>query len=194
MTIRSTLLTTAVTFALAGSAFAEGCDKIVFSDVGWTDITATTAVASTIRARHTTFAAELRSAIRHASRTRSSVVTVMSVFMRRACMICPAMGIHRQGRNTSCLQSWQPGHATACMTADTDRARQRDAATTGLVWLRPRAGHHAAANRWTELRSATISKINLLNAQIRPQHATTRCRFRRPSPRSRASPRSYVVD
>ena len=42
MTMRSTLLTTAVTFALAGSAFAEGCDKIVFSDVGWTDITATT--------------------------------------------------------------------------------------------------------------------------------------------------------
>ncbi len=29
-------------------AFAAGCDKVVFSDVGWTDITATTAVTSTI--------------------------------------------------------------------------------------------------------------------------------------------------
>ena len=48
MTIRSTLLTTAVTFALAGSAFAEGCDKIIFSDVGWTDITATTAATSLV--------------------------------------------------------------------------------------------------------------------------------------------------
>ena len=48
MTIRTTLLTTAVTFALAGSAFAEGCDKIVFSDVGWTDITATTAATTLV--------------------------------------------------------------------------------------------------------------------------------------------------
>ncbi|MDX5350157.1 MAG: choline ABC transporter substrate-binding protein [Paracoccaceae bacterium] len=48
MTLRSTLLTTAVTFALAGSAFAEGCDKIVFSDVGWTDITATTAATTVV--------------------------------------------------------------------------------------------------------------------------------------------------
>jgi glycine betaine/proline transport system substrate-binding protein len=48
MTIRSTLLTTAVTFALAGSAFAEGCDKIIFSDVGWTDITATTAASTLV--------------------------------------------------------------------------------------------------------------------------------------------------
>ena len=48
MTIRSTLLTSAVTFALAGSAFAEGCDKIVFSDVGWTDITATTAATTLV--------------------------------------------------------------------------------------------------------------------------------------------------
>ena len=40
------LLSTTVTFALAGSAFAEGCDKVTFSDVGWTDITATTASAS----------------------------------------------------------------------------------------------------------------------------------------------------
>ena len=48
MTMRTTLLTTAVTFALAGSAFAEGCDKIVFSDVGWTDITATTAATTLV--------------------------------------------------------------------------------------------------------------------------------------------------
>lgn len=48
MTLRSTLLSTAVTFALAGSAFAEGCDKIVFSDVGWTDITATTAATALV--------------------------------------------------------------------------------------------------------------------------------------------------
>jgi glycine betaine/proline transport system substrate-binding protein len=48
MTLRTTLLTTAVTFALAGSAFAEGCDKVIFSDVGWTDITATTAAASLV--------------------------------------------------------------------------------------------------------------------------------------------------
>ncbi len=40
------LLSTTVTFAIAGSAFAEGCDKVTFSDVGWTDITATTASAS----------------------------------------------------------------------------------------------------------------------------------------------------
>ena len=48
MTMRTTLLTTAVTYALAGSAFAEGCDKIVFSDVGWTDITATTAATTLV--------------------------------------------------------------------------------------------------------------------------------------------------
>ena len=48
MNIRSTLLTTVVTFALAGSAFAEGCDKVIFSDVGWTDITATTAATTLV--------------------------------------------------------------------------------------------------------------------------------------------------
>ena len=48
MSIRTTLLTSAVTFALAGSAFAEGCDKIIFSDVGWTDITATTAATALV--------------------------------------------------------------------------------------------------------------------------------------------------
>jgi len=48
MSLRSTLLTTAVAIAFAGSAHAEGCDKIVFSDVGWTDITATTAATALI--------------------------------------------------------------------------------------------------------------------------------------------------
>jgi glycine betaine/proline transport system substrate-binding protein len=48
MTIRATLLTTAVTFALAGSAFAEGCDTVVFSDVGWTDITVTTSATKQV--------------------------------------------------------------------------------------------------------------------------------------------------
>jgi glycine betaine/proline transport system substrate-binding protein len=47
MKLRSLLLASAM-LAIAGQAQAEGCDKVVFSDVGWTDITATTAVASTI--------------------------------------------------------------------------------------------------------------------------------------------------
>ena len=48
MSVRATLLTTAITFALAGSAFAEGCDNVIFSDVGWTDITATTAATTLV--------------------------------------------------------------------------------------------------------------------------------------------------
>ncbi|MDO9640104.1 MAG: choline ABC transporter substrate-binding protein [Pseudotabrizicola sp.] len=48
MTLRSTLLATTVTFAFAGSAFAASCDKVIFSDVGWTDITATTAAATVV--------------------------------------------------------------------------------------------------------------------------------------------------
>ena len=48
MNMRTTLLSTAITFAVAGSAFAEVCDKIIFSDVGWTDITATTAATALI--------------------------------------------------------------------------------------------------------------------------------------------------
>ena len=48
MSVKSTLLSTALAFAFAGSAFAEGCDKVVFSDVGWTDITATTAATSLV--------------------------------------------------------------------------------------------------------------------------------------------------
>jgi glycine betaine/proline transport system substrate-binding protein len=50
--LRSALTTTALTSALAlaatASAHADTCDTVRFSDVGWTDITATTAVATTI--------------------------------------------------------------------------------------------------------------------------------------------------
>ena len=47
MTIRTTLLAT--TLALfTTQAFAAGCDKVTFSDVGWTDITSTTAVSTLI--------------------------------------------------------------------------------------------------------------------------------------------------
>ena len=46
--LKTTLLATTVAFAFAGSAFAEGCDKVTFSDVGWTDITATTAASTLI--------------------------------------------------------------------------------------------------------------------------------------------------
>ncbi|TGD44186.1 choline ABC transporter substrate-binding protein [Pseudotabrizicola sediminis] len=48
MTLRSALLATTVTFAFAGSAFAASCDKVIFSDVGWTDITATTAATTVV--------------------------------------------------------------------------------------------------------------------------------------------------
>ncbi|MFN3722513.1 MAG: choline ABC transporter substrate-binding protein [Paracoccaceae bacterium] len=48
MTLRTTLLATTVTFAFAGSAFAASCDKVIFSDVGWTDITATTAATTVV--------------------------------------------------------------------------------------------------------------------------------------------------
>lgn len=47
MSVQPTLLASAITFVLAGSALAQGqCDKIIFSDVGWTDITATTATTT----------------------------------------------------------------------------------------------------------------------------------------------------
>jgi glycine betaine/proline transport system substrate-binding protein len=46
--LKSALLATTVAFAFAGSAYAEGCDKVVFSDVGWTDITAITATSAFI--------------------------------------------------------------------------------------------------------------------------------------------------
>jgi glycine betaine/proline transport system substrate-binding protein len=48
MTLKSALLATTVAFALSGSAYAAGCDKVTFSDVGWTDITATTAATTLI--------------------------------------------------------------------------------------------------------------------------------------------------
>lgn len=44
---RTTLLAAAA-LSLSAPAFAAGCDKVIFSDVGWTDITATTAVTTTI--------------------------------------------------------------------------------------------------------------------------------------------------
>ena len=47
MTLRTTLLATTLA-ALSAPAFAAGCDKVVFSDVGWTDITATTAATSLV--------------------------------------------------------------------------------------------------------------------------------------------------
>ncbi|NJM81648.1 MAG: choline ABC transporter substrate-binding protein [Tabrizicola sp.] len=48
MPLKTTLLTTAFAFAVVGSAHAEGCDTVIFSDVGWTDITATTAATTLI--------------------------------------------------------------------------------------------------------------------------------------------------
>ncbi|PKP72868.1 MAG: glycine/betaine ABC transporter substrate-binding protein [Alphaproteobacteria bacterium HGW-Alphaproteobacteria-6] len=47
MILRTTLLASAATL-LAGPALAAGCDTVIFSDVGWTDITATTAATTTI--------------------------------------------------------------------------------------------------------------------------------------------------
>ena len=46
--LKTALCATTVAFAFAGSAYAEGCDKVIFSDVGWTDITATTATSALI--------------------------------------------------------------------------------------------------------------------------------------------------
>jgi glycine betaine/proline transport system substrate-binding protein len=46
--LKSSLLTGVALVALSGAAFAEGCDKVIFSDVGWTDITATTATTSLV--------------------------------------------------------------------------------------------------------------------------------------------------
>jgi glycine betaine/proline transport system substrate-binding protein len=42
------LTTTTAALLLAAPALAEGCDAVVFSDVGWTDITATTAAATVV--------------------------------------------------------------------------------------------------------------------------------------------------
>ncbi|MBU9696880.1 choline ABC transporter substrate-binding protein [Rhodobacteraceae bacterium HSP-20] len=46
--LKSTLLASAATLALASAVAAEGCDKVIFSDVGWTDITATTAATTLV--------------------------------------------------------------------------------------------------------------------------------------------------
>ena len=46
--LKSTLLAGVATLAMAGAVAAEGCDTIIFSDVGWTDITATTAATTLI--------------------------------------------------------------------------------------------------------------------------------------------------
>jgi glycine betaine/proline transport system substrate-binding protein len=46
--LRTQLLTTTVVVLMAAPAFAEGCDTVIFSDVGWTDITATTAAATVV--------------------------------------------------------------------------------------------------------------------------------------------------
>jgi glycine betaine/proline transport system substrate-binding protein len=46
--MKSLLLAGLASLALTGAAAAEGCDKVTFSDVGWTDITATTAVTTLI--------------------------------------------------------------------------------------------------------------------------------------------------
>lgn len=48
MTLRTLILASATALGLAPAAHAAGCDSVTFSDVGWTDITATTAVASTV--------------------------------------------------------------------------------------------------------------------------------------------------
>ena len=48
MTIRTMLLATAAAFAFAGSAHAEGCDKVTFSDLGWTDLAATNAASGIV--------------------------------------------------------------------------------------------------------------------------------------------------
>ena len=40
--------TTALTLSLATSLSAAGCDEVTFSDVGWTDITATTAATTVV--------------------------------------------------------------------------------------------------------------------------------------------------
>ncbi|MCB2111412.1 MAG: choline ABC transporter substrate-binding protein [Defluviimonas sp.] len=50
MTFRSPIGAACATLVLglAGPALGAGCDKVIFSDVGWTDITATTAVSTVI--------------------------------------------------------------------------------------------------------------------------------------------------
>ncbi len=47
-TLHSALLATTAVLTLSGAALAEGCDKITFSDVGWTDITVTTSATKQV--------------------------------------------------------------------------------------------------------------------------------------------------
>ena len=46
--MKKLLATTALALSAATSVAAAGCEKVTFSDVGWTDITATTAAASVV--------------------------------------------------------------------------------------------------------------------------------------------------
>lgn len=46
--MKNLLATTAVTLTVGTAVAAAGCDKVTFSDVGWTDITATTAAATVV--------------------------------------------------------------------------------------------------------------------------------------------------
>ncbi len=46
--MKKLLATTALALTFGTAVAAEGCDKVTFSDVGWTDITATTAAASVV--------------------------------------------------------------------------------------------------------------------------------------------------
>ncbi|MGQ0565914.1 MAG: choline ABC transporter substrate-binding protein [Gemmobacter sp.] len=48
MTLHSALLAGAATLVLSSAALAQSCDKVTFSDVGWTDITATTAATTVV--------------------------------------------------------------------------------------------------------------------------------------------------
>ncbi len=46
--MKSVLLATATAFAFSSTAYADGCDKVTFSDVGWTDITVTTSATKQV--------------------------------------------------------------------------------------------------------------------------------------------------
>jgi glycine betaine/proline transport system substrate-binding protein len=46
--LQTRLLATTAALLVGLPAFADGCDKVIFSDVGWTDITATTATSTVI--------------------------------------------------------------------------------------------------------------------------------------------------
>lgn len=48
MTLKTGLLASAVAFALTGTAYADSCARVTFSDVGWTDMTATTAASRVV--------------------------------------------------------------------------------------------------------------------------------------------------